>query len=253
MAIYDKPTKTLLAEWAESNLKQGQTFSKEQPVGWFQENYPKIKKITVQMHVEGMCINNSTRKHHPSIRPGSGHDLFFKIGANQYRLRNLDSDPQPRYKDDFDAPSSGDEQLETDDYEDEKPIGSEFAFERDLQNFLTKNLHLIESGLKVYDDDGISGIEFPAGGRRIDILAVGSDGKFVVIELKVSRGYDRVIGQILRYMSWIDANMGSDQPSRGIIVAKEITPDLKLAASRIREIQLVEYDIKFSIRSVEAT
>jgi RecB family endonuclease NucS len=41
-------------------------------------------------------------------------------------------------------------------------------------------------------------LEFPAGDRYIDILAVDAQGSFVVIELKVSRGYDRVIGQLLR-------------------------------------------------------
>jgi RecB family endonuclease NucS len=40
-------------------------------------------------------------------------------------------------------------------------------------------------------------LEFSAGDRYIDILAVDAQGSFVVIELKVSRGYDRVIGQLL--------------------------------------------------------
>ena len=65
---------------------------------------------------------------------------------------------------------------------------SEFAFERDLQNFLVKNLHLIEDGLKLlHEEDGITGVEYPVGGRRIDILAVDKDGALVVIELKVSK------------------------------------------------------------------
>jgi RecB family endonuclease NucS len=73
-------------------------------------------------------------------------------------------------------------------------------------------------------------LEFPAGGRFIDILAVDNQGSCVVIELKLSRGYDRVIGQLLRYMAWVEQNMDSAKPVRGIIVAKEITDDLKLAA-----------------------
>jgi hypothetical protein len=39
-------------------------------------------------------------------------------------------------------------------------------------------------------------IGFPVGGRIIDILAVDKGGRYVVIELKVSRGYDRVVGSI---------------------------------------------------------
>ena len=96
----------------------------------------------------------------------------------------------------------------------------------------------------------ISGLEFSAGGRYIDILAVDAQGSFVVVELKVSRGYDRVIGQLLRYMSWVEQNMETSKPVRGIIVAKEITNDLKLAASRISGVRLIEYEIEFKLRPV---
>ena len=60
-------------------------------------------------------------------------------------------------------------------------------------------------------------------------LALDRHGRYVVIELKVSRGYDRVVGQLLRYMGWVEQNMETSQPARGIIVANEITADLKLA------------------------
>lgn len=250
MPIYDRPTKSLMADWAKDNLKPDQVFSKSDVVPWFAQHYPKIKRNNVGMEVEAMSINNPVRKHHPSVKPGSGHDLFFKLGPDRYRLRNPETDGQPLYKADLekdggDAVSSV-EQIEADTDEG----GSEFAYERDLQNYLAKNLHRIEPGLRVYEDDDISGLEFPAGGRYIDILAVDAQGSFVVVELKVSRGYDRVIGQLLRYMSWVDQNMETSKPVRGIIVAKEITNDLKLAASRISGVRLIEYEIEFKLRPV---
>ncbi|MCH8077659.1 MAG: DUF91 domain-containing protein [SAR324 cluster bacterium] len=125
---------------------------------------------------------------------------------------------------------------------------SEFAYERDLRNYLSKNLGLLEPGLKVYQDEGLTGIEFSVGGRYIDILAIDSEKNFVVIELKVSRGYDRTIGQILRYMAWVEKHMSDGKYVRGFIVAKDITEDLKLAASRISDISLVEYEIKFNLK-----
>ena len=65
------------------------------------------------------------------------------------------------------------------------------------------------------------------GNRFIDILALDKDNNYVVIELKVSRGYDRVVGQILRYMGWLRKNQAeSGQLVRGIIVAREISDDL---------------------------
>ena len=79
MSIYERPTKSLMADWAKQHLSQGQTFKKAAAVLWFAEHYPKIKSNTVDMHVEGMSVNNLVRKHHPSIKPGSGYDLFYKL------------------------------------------------------------------------------------------------------------------------------------------------------------------------------
>ena len=77
MPIYDRPTKSLMADWAKANLKPNQTFSKSDVVPWFAQHYPKIKRNTVGMHIESMSINNPVRKHHPPVKPGSGHDLFL--------------------------------------------------------------------------------------------------------------------------------------------------------------------------------
>ena len=97
----------------------------------------------------------------------------------------------------------------------------------------------------------MTGVEFPVGGRYIDILAVDAEEHFVVIELKVSRGYDRTMGQLLRYMAWVEKNLAEGKKVRGIIVANEITDDLKLAASRVSDIQLAEYEISFHVKSID--
>lgn len=72
----------------------------------------------------------------------------------------------------------------------------------------------------------------------------------MVIETKVSRAYDRVVGQILRYMGWIKQNLAGEASVRGIVVASEISEDLILATSSIENIRLVEYEISLSLRSV---
>lgn len=250
MSIYERPTKSLMADWAKEHLLQGQTFKKSAAVQWFAEHYPKIKRNTVGMHVEGMSINNRVRKHHSNIKPGSGHDLFYKLGPDQFRLWVPDSDPAPLYKEDIEKQASGD--AENVAAEDEPIVEAErgFALESDLQNYIVRNLGVIEPGLRLYEEEGITGVEFSVGGRFIDILAIDKDGRYVVIELKVSRGYDRVVGQLLRYMSWVEQIMETSQPVRGIIVAKEITADLKLATSRVPDIRLIEYEISFKLRPV---
>ena len=243
-----------MADWAKENLSLGQTFKRSTVVQWFAEHYPKIKRNTVNMHIDGMSVNNLNRKHHASVKPGSGHDLFYKLGPDQFRLWVPESDPAPRYKADIERqrPDDADNVTAEDEPDDESSAEAEreFAAERDLQNYLVKNLSVIEPGLRLYEEEGITGVEFPAGGRRIDILAIDKDGRYVVIELKVSRGYDRVVGQLMRYMTWVEQNMETSQPVRGFIIANEITADLKLATSRVPDIRLIEYEISFKLRPV---
>ena len=136
---------------------------------------------------------------------------------------------------------------------DECAESSEFAFESHLRDYLKNNLHIIEPGLKLdrdEEDSTITGVEFEAGGKRIDILAVDKDNNFAIIELKVSRGYEKVIGQILRYRAWVRKNLAGEQGIRGIIIAKVITDDLKLAASETKDIELFEYDLKMDLRKI---
>ncbi|MDL2121723.1 MAG: endonuclease NucS [Deltaproteobacteria bacterium] len=74
---------------------------------------------------------------------------------------------------------------------------------------------------------------------------------YVVVELKVSRGYDRVVGQLLRYMAWIRKNQADNgQVVRGIIIAREISEDLLLACSEIPNIDLYEYQLSVSLKKV---
>ena len=135
-------------------------------------------------------------------------DLLYQIDSYWFRLFNSTSDPSPIY----------DKQIVDEDGGEIE--GSEFAYERDLQNFLAKNLSLISPNLSLYEEEGISGVEFPVGNRRIDILAVDENKDYIVIELKVSKGYDRVVGQLLRYISWIRKYQAEpSQNVRGVIVA----------------------------------
>lgn len=256
MPIYDRTTHELMHEFANDELKKGDIFSKQRAAAWFQQHYPKIKSNTVMMHVEGMSTNSTQRKHHPHIRAGLRWDLFYKIGPRQFRLWDAETDPPPIYKADIEVAEKDnrlDKSIDIDDEQnDESGEHRKFAFEKDLQNYLIKNLGLIEPGLRLYEDeDGqFNGVEYSVGQRYIDILAVGNDGAFVIIELKVSRAYDRVVGQILRYMAWVKENLANDVPVRGIIVASELSDDLKLAASLVPNVKLVEYEISFALRPI---
>lgn len=73
----------------------------------------------------------------------------------------------------------------------------------------------------------------------------------MVIELKVSRGNDRVVAQLLRYMAWISEHQAEEgQGVRGMIIAREISGDLRLACSTVPEVELFEYELAVTIRGV---
>lgn len=109
-----------------------------------------------------------------------------------------------------------------------------------------------EPSLRLYTEEGITGVEFPVGGRFVDILAVDQTGAYVVIELKVSKGYDRVVGQLLRYINWIRLHHADPgQSVRGIIVAKSISEDLRLACAELSNISLYDYALSVSVTRVK--
>lgn len=128
---------------------------------------------------------------------------------------------------------------------------SEFAYEKDLQKYLVRNLSVVEKGLKLYQADDINGEEFyvPETSRRIDILATDENNNFVVIELKVSRGYEKVVGQTLFYQSSIKTIFKQDKV-RAIIIAREITSELKTATQFLPDFELFEYQLSVTLNKI---
>ena len=106
-----------------------------------------------------------------------------------------------------------------------------FALEEDLRHLLVRNLSLIEPGLVLYrDKNGNEGDEYHTAVGDIDVLAVDAKGDFVVFELKISRGSDATVGQLLRYIGWVQKQLALDKKVRGIILANEIDEKLRYAA-----------------------
>ena len=241
--LNEKPVRLLMHHdmVASMGLAPGQSFSREQAVQWFAEHYPNVKQGTVAAHLVRLSTNVPTRLQY-SARADGSDDKFFKIDSSHFRLYEPGRDPTPisELTPDAEEPS------------DATPAASEeFAYEHDLRDYLARNLHIIEPSLKLYTDEGITGVEFPVGGRYIDILAVDQSGGYVVIELKVSKGYDRVVGQLLRYVSWIKKNHADPgERVRGIIIAKNISEDLRLACSEVPSISLYEYALSVAVTRI---
>lgn len=140
-----------------------------------------------------------------------------------------------------DAASDGDEE----DVDEQR-----FAAEADLRDFLAQNTECVEKGLRLYKDGEKLGVEYPVDSGFIDLLAIDSNKKFVVIELKLGRGRNKALGQILYYMGWIDANFSDEAPCRGMIIAKEIPEELIIAAQRVPGVSLLKYNLSVSVELV---
>ena len=198
MPKLEKTTTELIKEFFVSIGLQGEKIFKRQELyDWFKKNYPDAKRFTLYGHLVKLSVNSPSRKWN-YVRADGSDDILFQItGTDTYKLYNEKTDVMIKDPPPNEPPDEGE--------------GQEISIlEKELQNILVKNLSIIESGLKLFEDEenGRNGLEYPVDGRFIDILALDKNNNFVVIELKVSRGYDRVVGQLLRYKNWIKEKYG---------------------------------------------
>jgi hypothetical protein len=137
-------------------------------------------------------------------------------------------------------------QTETELMEEEEAIEASISFERDLESFLAKDLQKLEQGLHLYRANGILGRQVDAkSAGRIDLLAEDKDNNLVVIEIKVGEVDREVCGQIQAYMSWVKNVLAGGKSVRGIVVAKDFTDRLRLAAKMVPELSLRKYRVDF--------
>ena len=125
------------------------------------------------------------------------------------------------------------------------------SLERDLENYIIKNLDEIEEGLKIYSKGSVTGRQFSINNERIDILAIDKNNNYVVIELKVGTANYHVIGQILSYTSLVRRDIADKKEVRGIIIADDFDRKLRYAASEVPNISLKKYEIHFTFKDVK--
>ena len=133
---------------------------------------------------------------------------------------------------------------------DDTAQGTAFAYEEHLRDYLAQHLERLEKGLELLRSGDEDPVEFSVGsGRRVDILAKDSAGLPVVIELKVSRGHEKTIGQALFYRARIK-EMFKVERVRIFIVALELSAELQAAAKELTDVSLFEYSLSMTIKSI---
>lgn len=126
----------------------------------------------------------------------------------------------------------------------------EFPLEAYLENFIIRNWQSIDFGedLELFiDDEGVPAQQYPTSEGFIDILAKDSDNNFVVIELKRGKSNQKVVGQILSYIGWVQKNLADGKKVRGIIIVADGNNALQDAISVVSDtISLKYYRVTFS-------
>jgi len=128
---------------------------------------------------------------------------------------------------------------------------SAFAMEEHLEDFLVKNWEHTELGKEyhIYEEDGELGQQYQTDTGPLDILAISKDKKkLLVVELKKGRASDTVVGQILRYMSYVQEVLAeNDQTVHGIIIAMDDDPKIRRALAMVPNIQFYRYQVSFRL------
>jgi RecB family endonuclease NucS len=119
------------------------------------------------------------------------------------------------------------------------------ALERQVEDFIASNLHLVEPGLRLFvDDNGRNGRQYPTDVGPIDLLCVRPNGDFLVLELKKQRVSDTVVGQLSRYLGWVIEELAESQRVFGLILSHEKDKNLTYAVKSNPTIAIRYYRIK---------
>lgn len=129
-----------------------------------------------------------------------------------------------------------------------------FAIERHLHNYLFDNWGQLELArdwdIYVRDGEPDAGYEFRTSVGRIDLLARHKrEPRWLVIELKREKSSDAVVGQVLRYMGWIQAHLAeAGETVEGLIVATEGDAQLHYALSAMPSMSFKSYEVEFRLK-----
>ena len=132
----------------------------------------------------------------------------------------------------------------------EDPIS--FVLEEHLEAFLVGNWAQTDLAREydIYEDNGEKvGQQYPTDTGAIDILAISRDKKkLLVLELKKGRASDVVVGQILRYMGYVQEELAEDgQIVTGVIIALEDDQRIRRALAMVPSIVFYRYQISFKL------
>lgn len=127
-----------------------------------------------------------------------------------------------------------------------------FVMEKHLEDFLVQNWSNTELGKEydIYEEDGERvGQQYATDTGPLDVLAISKDKKdLLVVELKKGRASDAVVGQVLRYMGYVQEELAEPgQMVRGVIIALDDDQRIRRALAVVPNIEFYRYQISFKL------
>tara|TARA_A100001234_G_C12631620_1_gene388466 strand:- start:469 stop:1377 length:909 start_codon:yes stop_codon:yes gene_type:complete len=125
-----------------------------------------------------------------------------------------------------------------------------FYMESQLEDFIIQNWNESEFGKKydlIIEDGELQSQQYRTDIGPIDILAKDKvTDEYVVIELKRNQTGDQTIGQIARYMQWVEENLSKNV--KGVIVCGKWDEKLDYARKRMGDVEVLLYELNFSLK-----
>ncbi|OWV49693.1 hypothetical protein CDZ96_04770 [Mameliella alba] len=129
-----------------------------------------------------------------------------------------------------------------------------FSLERHLHDYMSDNWDTLDlaQDWEIYARDGEpdAGYEFVTPVGRIDLLAKHKrERRWLVIELKREKSSDAVVGQVLRYIGWVQRHLiDSGETVEGLVVATEGDPQLHYALDVVPKVSFKSYEVEFRLK-----
>lgn len=131
----------------------------------------------------------------------------------------------------------------------EDPVA--FGMEKHLEDFLVANWKTeLGRDYDIYTDDGeVVGQQYPTDTGALDILAISKDRKrLLVVELKKGRASDAVVGQILRYMGFVQDELAEHgQSVEGAVIALDDDHRIRRALAMVPSVRFFRYKVSFQL------
>jgi RecB family endonuclease NucS len=228
-------------------------------------NYPDVNSSTLTCQIIVCSVNHPSRIHYPENKKPrlctTQYDFLYNTGRGRVTLYDPERHGIWEIAETADArlvvrlaQEAVDERGSAETANDDQ--SGIFALESHLRDYLARNLTSIANfgvPLSVFkSDDGRDGVEFQTDVGPIDLLAITPAGDFYVFELKLGRGPDSALGQILRYMGWVANHVAKGRKVYGVILAADISEKLRYAVTQVPHVSLLEYELRFVVKPISS-